>query len=116
MRLLLHWIVSAVALILTAKVVPGFEVHSFTAALFAAVVIGFVNATLGLLLKILTFPFAILTLGIVWVIINALMLKLAAAIVPGFTIHGFWPAFWGAIVMGLIGMIVHSLMPRKQQA
>jgi putative membrane protein len=104
-NLLADWILSALALLLVAHVVPGFEVGSFGAALVAAIVVGLANATLGLLLKILTFPLTIFTLGIFWFVINAFMLKIAAAVVPGFMIEGFLPAFLGAVVLALINVV-----------
>jgi putative membrane protein len=79
------------------------------AALIAALVIGFVNATLGLLLKIITLPLTVLTLGIFWFVINALMLKMAAAVVPGFRVDSFTSAFWGAIVLSLVNMLFRWL-------
>jgi len=90
--------------------VPGFVVRGFGTALIAAVVIGLVNATIGLALKILTFPLTILTLGIFWLIINALMLMLASAFVPGFKVQGFLPAFLGAIVLSLVNMVLHWIV------
>ena len=66
-------------------------------ALIAAVVIGLVNGTIGMLLKVLTFPLTIITFGIFWLLINALMLKFAAMFVPGFEVRGLWPAFWGGL-------------------
>ena len=111
MRLLLNWLLSAIVLLVVAHIVPGFYVSGIIAALVAAVVIGLVNATLGLLLKIVTFPLTVLTLGIFWFVINALMLKLAAALLPGFEIVGFIPAFFGAIVLAIINMVVRWLMP-----
>ncbi len=115
MRLILHWLLSAVALMMVAHLVPGFYVRDFKAALIAALVIGLVNATLGFLLKVVSFPFIILTLGIFWFIINALMLMVASAFVPGFLVRGFWPAFWGAIVLSLINMVFRALLPRREQ-
>ncbi len=114
MRLLLHWIFSAVALLLVAHIVPGFVLTGFIAALIAAVVIGLINATLGLILKVVTFPLTILTLGIFWLVINALMLELASAVVPGFHISSFGAAFVGAIVLALINMVMRWLMPKKR--
>jgi putative membrane protein len=104
-NLLADWILSALALLLVAHIVPGFEVSSFGAALVAAVVVGLVNATLGLLLKLLTLPLTIVTLGIFWFVINAFMLKIAASLVPGFMIQGFLPAFLGAVVLSLINIV-----------
>ena len=114
MRLILHWILSAVALIITAHLVPGFYLRGFGAALLAAVIIGLVNATLGFFLKIITFPLTIITLGIFWFVINALMLMLASKLVPGFIIAGFGPAFWGAIVLALLNLAVRALTPKRE--
>jgi putative membrane protein len=115
MRLILHWILSALALVIVANLVRGFEVHSFKAALIAALVIGLVNATLGFVLKVLTFPFIILTLGFFWFVVNALMLIVASKLVPGFVVTGFVPAFWGAIVLALINMAFRALLPKRER-
>ena len=109
--LLIHWLLSALALIIVAHIVPGFVVTGFGAALLAAVVIGLVNSTLGLFLKIVTIPLTILTLGLFWLVINAVMLELASAIVPGFSVRGFGAAFLGAIVLSLVNMILKALVP-----
>ncbi len=111
LRLLLNWVVSALVLLLVAHVVPGFYLSGFVAALIAAVVIGLVNATLGLVLKVITFPLTVLTLGIFWFVINALMLMLASWLVPGFEVRGFVAAFIGAILLSLINMVVRWIMP-----
>ena len=113
MRLLLNWVLSAVALLIVTYLVPGFYVAGFLRALLAALVIGIINSTLGLLLKVLTFPLTILTLGIFWFVINALMLELASALVPGFEIRGFGAAFLGAIVLALINLLFRRLLPRR---
>ena len=105
MRLLLNWILSTVALLVVSHLVGGFYVASITAALIAALVIGFVNATLGLFLKIITFPLTLVTFGIFWFVINAIMLELAASFVPGFVITGFTPAFVGAIALSLVNLV-----------
>jgi putative membrane protein len=117
-NLLIDWFFSAIALLIVTYVVPGFQLSGFGAALIAAIAVGLVNATIGIVLKVLTFPLTILTLGIFWLIINALMLRLAAAFVPGFSITGFWPAFFGAIVLSvvnvLLGMIKRGLQEERQ--
>jgi len=109
MRLLLNWILSALAVIIVSRIVPGFVVSGIFSALIAALVIGLVNATLGFFLKVITFPLVILTLGIFWLIINALMLKFASALVPGFQVQTFGAAFWGAIVLSLVNMFLKWL-------
>ena len=116
MRMLLHWIISALAVWITSRVVPGFYVNGVTAALIAALVIGLVNATLGVILKVITFTLAILTLGLFWLVINAVMLELASAFVPGFHLASFKAAFLGAIVLMLVNMLLRWLVmqPSRQ--
>ena len=116
MRLLLNWLLSAISLLIVSHLVPGFYVRDFTAALIAAIVIGLVNATLGLVLKIITLPLTILTLGVFWWVINALMLIFASHFVSGFAVHGFWAAFWGALVLSLINMVLKSLARDVERA
>src|SRR6202046_5866712 len=111
MRLLLHWILSGLAVWIVAQLVPGFHVSGPFAALIAALVIGFVNATIGLLLKILTFPLTLLTLGLFWLVINALMLELASALLaPGFQVRGFLAAFIGAIVLSVVNLLLKAIV------
>jgi putative membrane protein len=110
MRLLLNWLLSALSLLIVSRIMPGFHLRGFTAALIAALVIGLVNATLGLFLKIITLPLTFLTLGLFWWVINAVMLLVASALLsPDFVVTGFWPAFWGAIVLSLINMVLKAL-------
>jgi putative membrane protein len=116
MRLLLNWVLSAIAVWIVAQLVPGVHVSGPGAALIAALAIGFINATIGLVLKIVTFPLTLVTLGLFWLVINALMLKLASAVVPGFQVHGFFAAFIGAIVLSLVNLLLKGIvMPRKDQ-
>ena len=114
MRLLLNWILSALAVWIVSQVVPGIHVNSAMTALIAALVIGLVNATIGFLIKILTFPLTLITLGLFWFVVNALMLELASVLVRGFEVHGFLAAFIGAIVLSIVSSILHWLvMPKK---
>ncbi len=116
MRLLLNWVLSGLAVWIVAHVVPGFYISGPIAALIAALVIGFINATIGLLLKILTFPLTLVTLGLFWFVINALMLELASALVPGFRVYGFLAAFVGAILLSLVNMMLKWLVhPRNDR-
>jgi putative membrane protein len=90
--------------------VPGIHVNGAVAALIAALAIGFINATIGAILKVITFPLTLLTLGVFWFVINALMLELASAVVPGFQVHGFFAAFVGAIVLSLINLVLKAIV------
>lgn len=115
MRILINWLISAVSLMAVALVIPGFEVTSFKAALVAALVIGLINVTIGLFLKVITFPLTLLTLGIFWLVINALMLELASSLVSGFIIQGFLPAFVGGIVLSLVNMVLRALAGTRKE-
>jgi putative membrane protein len=95
---------------IVAYFVPGFVVRGFVAALIAALIIGFVNSTLGLLLKVLTFPLTVVTLGLFLIVINAIMLKMAAAITPGFAVLNWTAAFIGAILLSIISSFLHWLV------
>ena len=110
MRLILNWILSALSLMIVAQVVRGFEVRSIGAALFAALVIGLVNATIGFVLKVVTFPLTLITFGVFWFVINALMLVITSALVSGFEIHGFIPAFFGALVLSIVNLFFRTVV------
>jgi len=112
MVLIISWILSALSLIIVAHIIPGFIIKSFWSALIAAVVIGLINATIGFILKIITLPLSIITFGIFLWVINAIMLKFATIFVPGFEVKGFWAAFFGAIVLSILNMILKSLVFR----
>jgi len=106
---LIHWLLSGLALLIVAWILPGIEVDGLGAALIAALVIGLVSATVGLILKIVLLPFIILTLGIVYLLINALMLKLASEFVPGFRVNGCLPAVLGSILLTIVDYILERL-------
>ena len=113
-RMVIHWTIMALAVWLTSLIVPGIYVSSAIAALIAAIAIGLVNATIGLFLKVVTFPLTIVTFGIFWLIINGICLKLASVFVPGFHVFGFGAAFWGAIVLSIMNMLLKWLiLPRN---
>lgn len=116
LRLLLHWILNAVALLIVAHLVSGFEVSSLGSALIAVIVIGLLNATFGLFLKVITLPLGILTFGIFFLVINAIVLKFASAVVPGFQVLTFGAAFWGALALALLHMLFGFLKPKRYDA
>jgi putative membrane protein len=92
--------------------VPGIEIAGFGTALVTAVVIGLVNVTLGVLIKIVTLPLTLLTFGGFLVVINALMLKVAAALMPGFRVRGCLPAILGAILLAVLNTLLRWLLFR----
>jgi putative membrane protein len=109
-NLLVQWVLYAVALLIVSRIVPGFTVVGLWPALIAALVIGLLNATLGFFLKIITFPLSVITLGLFLLVINGLMIMLASGIVRGFHVRGFFPAFWGAVVLALLGMLIRAVV------
>jgi putative membrane protein len=108
--LFVKWFLSALSIMIVASIVPGFEVRSFGSALIASVVMGFVNATLGFALKVLTLPITILTFGLFLLVINALMILLASALTPGFDVRGFFPALFGSIVLSIVNMVLQFIV------
>ena len=107
MKKILHWIVSAIAIGIAAYLIPGVMVTP-VGALVLAVVLGLINVFIKPLIFILTLPINILTLGLFSLVINALLVILASSIVPGFSVAGFWPAFWFSIIFSLINMVFGS--------
>ena len=105
MRWLLHWILNAVALLVVSHFVDGFVISGFASALIAVVVIGLLNATLGLLLKIITLPLGILTFGLFFLVINAVILWFSSKLVPGFAVTTFKAAFLGALALALLHLL-----------
>lgn len=106
---IIHWILSAVALLIVANILPGIQVDSFGSAMIAALVIGLVSATVGLILKIILLPFIVLSLGIVYFLINGMMLMLASEFVSGFRVNGFMTAVIGSILLTLVDYLLNRL-------
>jgi len=113
---LVRWLLMSLSLLIVSYVVPGFFVTGLGAALLGALIFRFLNATLGLVLKILTFPFTILTLGLFWFIINAIILEITSAIVPGFFIRSFFSALIGAILLTLVNMLLKAMVGEPERA
>jgi putative membrane protein len=109
LRLLVRWFLDALALLIVAWLVPGFKVANLSSALIAVIIIGLLNVTLGFLLKLITLPLGILTLGLFFLVINALILKLASGVVPGFYVNSFGAAFIGAAVLALLHMLFEAI-------
>jgi len=106
---ILHLVVTSILVLLVAKIISGFEVENWGSALMAALVLGLVNAFVRPLMVFLTLPITILTLGLFLLVINALMLWLAASIVPGVKVKGFGPAFLGALLLSVFNVMVSWL-------
>jgi putative membrane protein len=107
---LLHWLVSAAALIITGLIVPGFKVKNFKVALIAAIIIAIANAVLWPILIFLTLPINIITLGLFTFVVNGMVLKICAAFLEGFKIDTWFAAIIGAIILSLVGAGMHYVL------
>jgi putative membrane protein len=112
-RLFLHWILNAVALLVVSHFVEGFQVSGFVSALIAVIIIGLLNATLGLLLKIITLPLGILSFGLFFLVINAVILWFSSKFVPGFAVTTFKAAFLGALALAVLHLLFGFLGKKK---
>ena len=110
MGILLGWLANAAAVYATAYLVPGIKVNGFVAALIVALVLGLINITVKPILKLLSTPFILLTLGLFLIVINAVALLLADYFVDGLTIDGFLPAVIGSIVISIVSWIVGKIL------
>ena len=112
MKTLIHFLVSAVAILITAYVLPGVHVDGILAAFILAVILGVINTFIRPVLVMLTLPLSIVTLGLFVLVINALLVMLASYIVPGFTVAGFWYAFLFGIVLAIVSYVL-QMFERK---
>ena len=112
LRLLLVWLINAIALIAVAYFMPSISVTSFGAALVAGLVLGLVNAVIRPVLVLLTLPVTILTLGLFIFVLNGLLFWAVAEWVQGFAVAGFWPAVFGAIVFSIVSWLLSALVLR----
>jgi len=115
LRLLIVWLINALALLTVAYVLPGIRVADFGSAMIAAVVLGLVNAVIRPILILLTLPATILTLGLFIFVINGLLFWFVGSYLEGFTVAGFWWGFFGAIVYSVVSWALSSvLLPARR--
>jgi len=110
MQIILRWLLSAVAIIIAAKLIPGIQVASFWTSLWVALVLGLVNALIRPVLILITLPINIFTLGLFTFVINGLMVLLASSIVKGFEVSGFWVAVLFSVVLSVLSYLLNSLL------
>lgn len=110
LKLLVVWLINAVALLAVAYVMPGIAVASFATALVAALILGLVNAVIRPMLVLLTLPVTIITLGLFIFVINGLLFWFVGSFIQGFVVSGFWAGVFGAIVYSLISWVLSSLV------
>lgn len=106
MKTLLHFVVSAIAILISAYLLPGVYVNGILAAFILAVILGVINTFIRPVLVVLTLPLSIVTLGLFVLVINALLVMLASYIVPGFEVAGFWYAFLFGIVLAVVSYVL----------
>jgi putative membrane protein len=112
MKILVKWLLSAVALLAVANLYGGVMVSSFGAAMVAALVMGLLNAVVRPILVILTLPLTLVTLGLFLFVINAAMFWSAAAVLDGFQVQGFGAALIGSLIYTLLGLVIESALER----
>jgi putative membrane protein len=110
MKLLMKWLLSAMALLAVAHFYSGVEVQSFTAALIAAFVIGLLNTIVRPILVVLTLPVTIISLGLFLFVINALMFWAASSLLDGFLVRNFTAAMIGSLLYSLAGMVIEAAL------
>jgi putative membrane protein len=111
--LLVRWLLLTISIIVTSYLVDGIHVTSFFSAFFAAAVLGILNALFRPILIVITLPINILTLGLFTFVINALLLKMASGVVPGFYVHGFWSAVFGSLIISLVSWMLNSFVNER---
>ena len=110
MGILIRWIILTASIIIASYLLEGIHISGFFSAFFAAAALGILNALFRPILLILTLPINVLTLGLFTFIINALMLKMASGIIPGFEVHGFWTAVIGSLIISVISWLLNSFI------
>jgi putative membrane protein len=113
MNIIVNWLVSAMVIFVVAYLLPGVHVEGFVTALAVAIVLGVMNAVIKPILFVLTLPVTLLTLGLFTFVINAFLILLTDAIVPGFKVDGFWWALLYSILISLVTSILRQY--EKQQ-
>ncbi|PIR76378.1 MAG: hypothetical protein COU32_02455 [Candidatus Magasanikbacteria bacterium CG10_big_fil_rev_8_21_14_0_10_42_10] len=106
MKLLIRWLLNALTLIAIAFYLPGVAVSGFYAALITALILGLVNAIIRPVLFVLTLPINLLTLGLFTFVLNGLLFWFVGSVVKGFTVDGFGPAFFGALILSLVSWLL----------
>jgi putative membrane protein len=114
MKMIIKWLIMAVAVIITAYVLPGVNVDSFVTALIVALVLGIISIFIKPLVKLLTLPITILTLGLFTFVIEALMILLVDFLVAGFTVDNFLWALLFALVLAVVNHLLSSLTGQKR--
>ena len=108
MAFVLRWLVTAVAVLVAAKLIPGISYDGFSALLGASLLLGIINAIVRPILLLLSLPFIIVTMGLFIFVVNALLMLLVSALIPTFHVDGFGSAFFGSIIVSLVSWLLSS--------
>ena len=111
--LLIRWLILTAAIMVASYLIDGIRVGGFGSAFFTAAVVGLLNAFFRPILLILTLPINILTLGLFTFVINALILKMASGVIPGFDVYGFWSAVFGSLIISAVNWFLTSFINEK---
>lgn len=115
MNLIIKLLITAVAVVILAKVLPGVEVAGFTSAIILAIVLAFLDAIIKPILVILTLPITILTLGLFLLVINACIILLADKFMGGFNVSGFWVALLFSLLLSFLESVLYSLLDKDKR-
>jgi len=111
--ILIRWLTTTAAIVATSYLLNGIQVSGFLPAVFAAAMLGILNAFFRPIALLLTLPINILSLGLFTFIINALMLKMASGVIPGFDVYGFWTAIFGSLLISLFSWLLNSFVSEQ---
>jgi putative membrane protein len=111
--ILIRWLTTTAAIVATSYLLDGIRVSGFLPAVFAAAILGILNAFFRPIALLLTLPINILSLGLFTFIINALMLKMASGVIPGFDVYGFWTAIFGSLLISVISWLLNSFISER---
>ena len=110
MGIFIRWLILTAAIMAASYLIDGIRISGFFSAFCAAAVLGILNALFRPILFILTLPINIMTLGLFTFVINALLLKMASGVIPGFDVHGFWSAVFAALIISGVNWILSSFI------
>ena len=108
--IIIRWLTLTGAILITSYLLDGIQVSGFFSALFAAAILGILNAFFRPIALLLTLPINIMSLGLFTFLINAFMLKMASGVIPGFNVYGFWSAVFGSLLISLVSWLLNSFI------
>lgn len=111
--LIIRWLFLTVAILVAAHLIEGIQVKGFWSAVFAAAILGVLNALFRPILIILTLPINILSLGLFTFVINAILIMMVSGVVGGFEVHGFWSALFGSLVISVVSWLLNSFIDEQ---